>query len=254
MHSLAGRSNLARAFGTHTVSDPKLVEAGSKAHAGIQDPFHIPEPMHRKDSLFLDQLRATNLTLPLTGQVIIGRVLDVDKKSILIDTGFKVHQRFMKKELQPHCLAARGNFQDIPLDDPPSDFMVGDVLHLVVRNPSTPYGDMQLEAQEQKTEARLQAVVAEIEMARQADRPVMGRVLNAVNGGYAVGIGGIVGFLPLSRASLNTVKKMGVLQPFLVISCDQEANRINLVVTDPYPKPRAKRIIKTRLDVKDIEA
>jgi len=103
MHSLAGRSNLARAFGTHTVSDPKLVEAGSKAHAGIQDPFHIPEPMHRKDSLFLDQLRATNLTLPLTGQVIIGRVLDVDKKSILIDTGFKVHQRFMKKV----CTCAR---------------------------------------------------------------------------------------------------------------------------------------------------
>lgn len=38
------------------------------------------------------------LTRPGTAvQVIIGHVVHVEKKSILVDTGFKTHQRFMKK-------------------------------------------------------------------------------------------------------------------------------------------------------------
>ena len=105
---------------------------------------------------------------------------------------------------------------------------------------------MQLEVQRYKTDAQLQAVLEELRAAHQSGRMVMGRVLNAVNGGYAVGIAGLVVFLPSSRASLNTVKKLGVLQPFFVLSID-ERNGPNVVVGDPYPKPRRVRVIRGKL-------
>ena len=80
----------------------------------------------------------------------------------------------------------------------------------------------------------------------------MGRVLNAVNHGYAVGIGGIVGFMPMSKASIVTAKKMGVLQPFFVLSLEDQGDKISLVVADPYPKPRTRRIVRARLDINDM--
>lgn len=101
--------------------------------------------------------------------------------------------------------------------------------------------------QSYKTEAKQLAVVSELRAAMQAGRPVPGRVLNAVNGGYSVGVAGIVGFLPSSRASVNTVKKIGVLQPFLILTLEELTTHVNLVLTDPYPRPRTRRIIRGRL-------
>eukprot|EP00951_Prasinocladus_malaysianus_P010273 scaffold75299_cov25-Prasinocladus_malaysianus.AAC.2 len=115
------------------------------------------------------------------------------------------------------------------------------------RYPWTPYGDMHLEVQSYETEAKTRSIVSELKAAQLANQQVMGRVLNAVNGGYAVGIGGLVAFLPASRASLNTVKKLGVLQPFYVIMLDESSNPVNVVISDPYPRPRTKRIIRGRL-------
>lgn len=49
-----------------------------------------------------------------------------------------------------------------------------------------------------------------------AGEAVQGRVLNEINGGYAVGVAGHVAFCPFSLMSPVTAKRMGVLQPFLV--------------------------------------
>ncbi len=53
-------------------------------------------------------------------------------------------------------------------------------------------------------------------------------MLNAVNGGYAVGIAGMVGFLPSGRTRSKTVSSLGTLQQFEIIALT-EATR-NVVV------------------------
>lgn len=40
----------------------------------------------------------------------------------------------------------------------------------------------------------------------------MGRMLNTITGGYAVGVGGIVAFLPFSSCSLVSAGRIGALQ------------------------------------------
>ncbi len=41
---------------------------------------------------------------------------------------------------------------------------------------------------------------------------VMGRMLNTITGGYSVGVGGIVAFLPFSSCSLVSAGRIGALQ------------------------------------------
>ena len=58
----------------------------------------------------------------------------------------------------------------------------------------------------------------------------MGRVLNTVNGGFAVGLSGVVAFCPYSRMDPRTSARIGVLQPFSILRFDL-AKR-DLVVSD----------------------
>jgi ribosomal protein S1 len=60
---------------------------------------------------------------------------------------------------------------------------------------------------------------------------IKGRVLNPINSGYCVGVGGVVGFLPFSMCSLLTASKVGLLQDFHVE--DAEPAKRNLVLSDP---------------------
>jgi len=61
---------------------------------------------------------------------------------------------------------------------------------------------------------------------------VKGRVLNAVNGGHAVGLAGYVAFLPSSRCRASTSARLGVLQDFLVLSMNHSTK--NVVVAEPH--------------------
>lgn len=67
--------------------------------------------------------------------------------------------------------------------------------------------------------------------------PVMGRVLNPVMRGFAVGFGGIVGFCPMSQCLFRTAQRVGVLHPFLVVSVrntqtSRGGTQPNIVVVD----------------------
>ena len=74
--------------------------------------------------------------------------------------------------------------------------------------------------------------------------PVMGRVLNPVNGGYSVGLAGIVAFCPISQLDFLTVTKIGVLQPFHVVSMN-EAKR-NVVLLDGRHMERQQKFEERR--------
>jgi len=133
----------------------------------------------------------------------------------------------------------------------PSDVRVGDVLRFHVERLTSPYGDASLSAEPRPRPAQARAAAWEAVLAaagaerirattrgQQASpsssssdatsssallsmgRVVHGRVLNALptGGGYAVGVAGVVGFLPFSAAAPSTGARVGVLQRFRVTS------------------------------------
>lgn len=112
----------------------------------------------------------------------------------------------------------------------PDDFRLGDVLQFIIEELETPYGDMQLAVERPVEKDKVAGVWAMVKEAMRTNQPVMGRVLNAVNGGYSVGVAGIVAFCPFSQMSFLTASKVGMLQPFQVTSMN-EAKR-NIVLQD----------------------
>jgi len=61
-------------------------------------------------------------------------------------------------------------------------------------------------------------------------RPVKGRLLNSLAGGYSVGVAGIVCFLPNRNASKVTAGRIGELSEYRVIQMN--ASRSNVVLSD----------------------
>ena len=125
----------------------------------------------------------------------------------------------------------------------PSDVRVGDVLRFHVEHLTGPYGDATLAAEPRPRPAAARAAAWSAVLAaagaertrlsptRDPSAPplpplpstgkvVYGRVLNALptGGGYAVGVAGVVGFLPFSAAAPSTGARVGVLQRFRVTS------------------------------------
>ena len=124
----------------------------------------------------------------------------------------------------------------------PDDVRVGDVLHVVLETTETPFGDPAVSLDMPKGPARLELAMKEIADAFENHQTVLGRVLNPLNGGYAVGVGGIVGFCPYSNCSLETASRVGVLQPFYVNATRREPT-FNLVLCDvvAYEQSQARR-------------
>jgi ribosomal protein S1 len=88
----------------------------------------------------------------------------------------------------------------------------------------------QVEAVPADTSQNQSPVWRELEDSRGKRTPVQGRVLNACAGGYAVGVAGIVALLPYGRFTMETVRRVGTLQPFVVESVNEQ--RRLLVVAD----------------------
>lgn len=79
------------------------------------------------------------------------------------------------------------------------------MLKFTVEELETPYGDMQLAVERPQERDKFARVWREIRAAMLADEAVLGRVLNAVGGGYSVGVAGIVCFCPISQMDFLTV-------------------------------------------------
>ena len=112
----------------------------------------------------------------------------------------------------------------------PNDIRVGDVLHVTLETTETPFGDPAVTLDMPRGPDRTQTAMEELKVAFETGQPVMGRLLNPLNGGYAVGVGGIVGFCPFRSCSLPTASRIGVLQPFYVSGLREVP--FNLVLTD----------------------
>lgn len=87
------------------------------------------------------------------------------------------------------------------------------MLKFTVEELETPYGDMQLAPERPQERDKFARVWREVRAAMLADEHVMGRVLNAVGGGYSVGVAGIVCFCPISQMDFLTVRAPDQAEP-----------------------------------------
>ena len=174
-----------------------------------------PGSQHQeRTDLFLEMYRRHNSSLPnLEGQVIGARVFKTDRRYVWLDPGYNKYVKFARKALHLSQLLSS---TEGGLRTSPEDFRIGDVLQFTVQELETPYGDMQLAVERPIEKDKFARVWEELRQAMFANTPVMGRVLNAVNGGFAVGTAGFVCFCPISQMEFLTATKIGILQPFQV--------------------------------------
>ncbi|CAD7705173.1 unnamed protein product [Ostreobium quekettii] len=197
------------------------VHGGSRAKAKTGPPPRPrPPPSPPGESMAMRAFRLHNSSLwGLKGQVIMGRVVQVTHDSVLVDVGFKSFSRFFKHELSGSQVFESGSPGRARGRD---DFFVGDVLQVRVECVESPYGNMYLSAQQLQRDLEMDQVWSELQAAHRQGIQVMGRVLNPVNMGFAVGIGGFVGFLPLTRCGLALGRLIGILYPFIILNMDNE--------------------------------
>ena len=187
--------------------------------------------------LDLELIRRHNSSLTqLKGQTIGARIFRTDKRFVFLDTGFNKHVKFARKALQISQLISS---RDGGVRTSPEDFRVGDVLKFVVEEVETAYGDMQLSTEREVASDKFQRVWDMIKQAMRENKPVMGRVLNTVPGGYCIGIAGVVAFCPFSSIAGWTARRIGVLQPFHVLR--MEDSRQNIVLLDSQKTPAPNR-------------
>lgn len=184
----------------------------------------------------VELLRKHNFSLPkLTGQHVEATILRVQSKTLLVDTGYYGVSEVDRSDVNlAHLLAPPGSDKGAIIKSRAtiSDLRPGDKVAVKIQAVFTPFGDMQLTGPGTVSEVTVSQNLMwrELEACMSQRRPVEGRVLNACPGGYAVGVGGIVGLLPYGsyKKSPHMVKAVGVLQPFLVTKVNEERRELRL--------------------------
>lgn len=101
------------------------------------------------------------------------------------------------------------------------DIRVGDRFIFRIQELKCPLGSIWLEPHRRSKQDLEAAVWEELKRHHTTNEPVSGRILNDVNGGFAVGIAGVVAMLPWDAvrqhgAGRELCKRLGSLQPFIV--------------------------------------
>lgn len=187
---------------------------------------------------FIRVLRRYNFTLPqLENQTLLAKVLKVEDKRVLVDPGYHGVSEVPRRDLTlSHVHAGEQELEQRATGD---DIRPGDNVKLRLDTVFSPYGDMFLEAGKEDPELRKRRIIDELKRHRTQQQPVMGRVLNGCDGGFAVGVAGVVAFLPYNKAAMETVNKVGILQPFYVDRLEPERGRI--VLSDPKASRRRRQ-------------
>jgi small subunit ribosomal protein S1 len=160
------------------------------------------------------------------GHMIQARILSIDKRKVTLDTGIAI-AKVAVTDITPDCILK-------PIDDKKprklGEIRVGDVVQVFLERKETPEGDMLVSGQQAAVQRRVRAVWKELQNRMHNDKKVKGRILNAVSGGFAVGVGGLVCFLPNSMATKATSRKVGELQYFRILQMNPA--RSNVVLQD----------------------
>ncbi|GIL46351.1 hypothetical protein Vafri_3345 [Volvox africanus] len=177
------------------------------------------------DTLRLLQRYNSGISL-LRGHELLAKVLNVDGKRVLVDTGYTGLTKVPRSDVTvAHVFTADGQ---LPARLFTTDVRPGDLLRLRVDCVYTPYGDMQLSAVKGDIEQQRRIIWGELQRRMEQQKLIAGRILNECPGGFAVGVAGFVASLPAALAATATARLVGVRQEFQIIAMDSARQRITL--------------------------
>jgi len=139
-----------------------------------------------KDNFYALFKKSGMLRPQLQGSFVEGTIVSTQKDILTVYTGLKTTNQFINKELQLNTDNKRGNLT------------VGARTHLFVHSIENIDGDTVYNPYYYNQ--KIKSVLAWDRVSNL--KYVKGIVLNTVNGGFSVGVGGVVAFLPKSRAKL----------------------------------------------------
>ncbi|MGC9213124.1 MAG: S1 RNA-binding domain-containing protein [Athalassotoga sp.] len=167
---------------------------------------------------FEEYLENENLGMPTVGEVRKCTVVSSGTEYVIVDLGAKTEGIITKKELVKE----------------PQDYKSGDVIEAVVIN----YRGEEEGARTYLSEKRylVPKILEEIKKSMEEKKPIKGRIIKKVRGGYTVEIQGTVSaFLPGSQASyLNNISNDELLKKefeFEVINFEERNNGNNIVLS-----------------------
>lgn len=180
-------------------------------------------------------LRTDNVSLPhLQTKVIFGRVESRNEDGFYtVNIGFKAPSVFHETELR------RGIGTKLKEEPVPE---IGDKLKLYVRYLQNPMGEMEVSNADRVRVERSEGSWREIKDHYRNGTHIKGRILNAVNGGYAVGIAGLVAFLPnqcVRPYRGDSVPPAGELLPFKILGLTEDIK--NVILVGPMTGGNSKR-------------
>lgn len=159
--------------------------------------------------------------------MIQAKVIRKDAKKLLLDTGVKFATIGLH-EITAESILARGPGRESVSRS--EEVEEGDTVQVFLESVETPEGDMLVTGQQAAVKRRVKAVWAELLQRLKDGKPVKGRLLNSLSGGYSVGVAGMVCFLPNRNASKVTASRIGELADYRVIQMN--ASRSNVVLED----------------------
>ena len=149
------------------------------------------------------------------GNVVKGRVIEVQEDAVIIDVGLKSEGRVALREFS------------MPGQDP--EIRAGDIVEVYVDRMENRDGETVLS----REKARREEVWLDLEKASNKGERVTGVIFGRVKGGFTVDLGGAVAFLPGSQVDIRPVRDVGPLmgtpQPFMILKMDRP--RGNIVVS-----------------------
>ncbi len=149
------------------------------------------------------------------GQVVKGKVIEVQEDAVIIDVGLKSEGRVSLREFTT------------PGQEP--EIRVGDIVEVYVDRMENREGETVLS----REKARREEVWIDLEKASNKGERVTGVIFGRVKGGFTVDLGGAVAFLPGSQVDIRPVRDvtplMGTPQPFQILKMDRQ--RGNIVVS-----------------------
>lgn len=147
---------------------------------------------------------------PQSNPILEGIVVSMTKDTLFIDLGFKMNVKFKKSEFFPTLL------------NPVTHWSLGDKVQLLFECFDRYDNNVVLSYEKAQKRLKEKAIWDAVEKKKY----VNGRVLNAVHGGYSVGIGGLVAFLPKNHLGEHHDKILGQLKTFSVLKASRDNNNV----------------------------
>ena len=170
-------------------------------------------------------------TKSFEGQVVKGRIIEVQEDAVIIDVGLKSEGRVALREFT--------------LPGQESEIRVGDIVEVYVDRMENREGETVLS----REKARREEVWIDLEKASTKAERVTGVIFGRVKGGFTVDLGGAVAFLPGSQVDIRPVRDvtplMGTPQPFIILKMDRQ--RGNIVVSRRAVLEESRDVARTDL-------